>query len=441
MTVKHRKTGKRKSLSQNLESLFLAERQIEKQNAQLQVLFKSLFLVKNRWKNVLYIDTPFCRQRCRFCRYFKLVPKNSAEISNFYNKILDNQIREYHEILKKTKFNEVAFGGGTPTIAGTRTLEKLFKRIPNFEKIRLKIIESSPEALTERHIELFKKYNFTTISIGVQTFSQNLLRKQGRVSLDLRRLEYFCRKIERYGMISNIDLILFLDETGGVDLFQERQDLEYDLSELRPVEIVLHTRYSSKRTSKEHRAAVNLIKEMLKKYPEYICINSLLQRNEAVNQAYRLMRKSLGYTFYLQSVTPLPGNYGYNILPLGYYEGLYLCASFYNLHFEITTKPFFKLFSKDKFWLEKHRHYKAFANTRKKLGLSYEEFDKKHFFVDKTGENEFQRISKQIRKISKVLNGLYLDSKILRKKIKEGIKSCNRSKVPLSFSECKNNIL
>ena len=47
-------------------------------------------------------------------------------------------------------------------------------------QIPIKIIEASPDTLTDSHIDLFRKYNFTTVSIGVQTFSSALLKKQAQ---------------------------------------------------------------------------------------------------------------------------------------------------------------------------------------------------------------------------------------------------------------------
>lgn len=416
---------KNKLFRESSREILLVEKEIEEKNTKLHTLFKSLFLIKNYWKNVLYVDIPFCKQRCRFCtHYFKCIPRNLTEVNNFYNKILSSQISAYQEILEKTKFDQVAFGGGTPTIAGYQSLERIFKKIPNFKEIRLKIIEASPDTLTDRHIDLFRKYNFTTISIGVQTFSSSLLRKQGRSPLDIKKLKYFCKKIEQYGMISSIDLILFLDETSSNDLLQEKRDLEYAISELRPVEIVLHTKYCSKRTSRDHSLAIKLIKEMLNNHPEYICVNSLLEKNEAVNQAYRLMRKSFDYTFYIQSVSPHTGNYGYNILPLGYYRNFWLWGSFYNLHFDIMNMVNSKLYFKvdGKLFFDKYKYYNTYVDTRKKLGLHYDKFNENNFFIKKTDQNKFQELSRQIKKIAKNLNELYLRDKDLRGKVKKIIK-------------------
>jgi hypothetical protein len=422
MIADYKKVKKLTSLFQNAKDLSLIDKQIEKKHIYLQNLYKTLFLIKNNWKNVLYIDTPFCEQRCRFCVYFRYIPRDHAEISNFYNKIINTQIHEYQEVLEKTKFQQVVFGGGTPTIVSPQVLERLFLKIPNFKKIRSKIIEASPSSLTDGHIDLFRKNNFTTISIGVQTFSSGLLKKQGRSPLDIKKLKHFCKKIERYGMISSIDLILFLDESNGTDLLQEKKDLEYALSEIRPIEISLHTKYAFKRTNKKDAAAIKLIKEMLIKYPEYICVNSLLQKKEEKNQTYRLMRKFLNYTFYLQSVTPYPGNYGYNVFPLGFYGNHGLWSTFYNFYFEIMTKVSFWLFPTDKPYFKKYKYYKTFVDTRKKLGLYYDKFNKKDFFIKKTDRIKFQKILKRIRKINKTLLELYSHSKVLKGKIKERIK-------------------
>ena len=282
-------------------------------------LLHDLFSIPNRWRNNLYIDIPFCEQRCKYCCYFRGLPSKRRQVSTFYKRVLLPQLDQFKDVLKKNSFYQLQFGGGTPTLLSAHELERIFQHIPAIDRIPVKIIEVSPQSLTDEHIALFGKYEFTTISLGVQTFSGETLKRQNRPPVDKRRLRYFCREIERHGMISNIDLILFLDGGSKGDLLRGRRDLEYALSVLRPVEIAIHSKYGVVSGNKKLSAPLTrLVKEMLKKYPEYICVNSLLEKRDMEGDpCLRLMRDRFDYLMSFQTAQVHPANYGYNTLALG----------------------------------------------------------------------------------------------------------------------------
>lgn len=77
-------------------------------------------------------------------------------------------------------FDEVYFGGGTPTILSPKQLNQIFDMIPDFGKIPNKCIEASPNTLTLEHIELLARKKFSFLSLGIQSLDEKLLKRYGR---------------------------------------------------------------------------------------------------------------------------------------------------------------------------------------------------------------------------------------------------------------------
>ena len=125
----------------------------------------------------LYIHVPFCQTSCDFCAFYQKVPEN-GEIHTYLN-LLEKEwdLREVNKPVE-TLF----FGGGTPGLLAAKDWEK----IGNFirEKVGLAFkewtVEMAPSLVTKTKIKILKEIGVNRISLGVQSFSDNLLNKIGR---------------------------------------------------------------------------------------------------------------------------------------------------------------------------------------------------------------------------------------------------------------------
>ncbi|MCP4221235.1 MAG: radical SAM protein, partial [bacterium] len=274
---------------------------------------------------MLYVHTPFCVQKCFYCIYQSREPAGREELEEFYTRVLPEQIQRYRSALEQVGFQQIYFGGGTPTIADAEMLEGMYKQIPGFDDIPLKAGEASPYTVTDRHIDLFHKYDFKYISLGVQTLSERILKKQNRLVADKDKLAHICRRLDAYGIINNIDLIFYLDTGGLEDLPVTTEDLEYVMSELRPVSITLHYNYMSAKSPQKRLAMIRLIRRMIEKYPAYRCVNALLEDDDVTGDMngsaeYRLMREQQDFVFYMIPKIPESHTFGHNMLALGEYH-------------------------------------------------------------------------------------------------------------------------
>jgi coproporphyrinogen III oxidase-like Fe-S oxidoreductase len=356
-----------------------------------------LFAIPNNWQNVLYVHTPFCVQKCFYCVYSSKVPDSPAEKEEFYQTVLPQQIEQYRPALEGVGFDQVYFGGGTPTIAAADVLEQLYRQLPGFRHIPFKASEASPYTVTDAHLELFHTYRFNYVSLGVQTLCSRILDAQNRLKADSRKLEHVCRQLARYGIVANIDLIFYLDSGELTDIEYSRRDLDEIMSALRPASITLHFNYMIERSLEKREAMMELINEMLEKYPEYRCVNGLLTEEDVrgdMEQAaeYRLMRSHTDLDFYMMPKIPQSHHYGYNMLALGQYGEFKPRYNYFYIYDFVDRYAYRQMLRRYK------SIYLDYVDIRRQMGLSHlPVVTEDCFFKDEGGRQQFEQTVKEAR--------------------------------------------
>lgn len=332
--------------------------------AQRMRLFNRLFALPSHWRNVLYVHVPFCIKRCHFCVYFSKVPEGRGETDRFIEQHLLRQVEGYGDALGAARFDEVYFGGGTPTVLSPSQLDQVFRRIPNFAGIPMKASEASPRTIHKEHVEVFAEHGFRYVSLGVQTRSRAVLEKQNREVPDEAHLADMVRRIEDAGMIANVDLIFFLATGGLVDLTQAREDLRWVTEELRPTSITVHSEYNATKTLAKQRG----LRDVLREAGDYVCTNSLLEDGELeadmrAGAEYRLMRRHQDFAFYLVGSRPGALRFGHNVLAVGEYGGFRLRTNFLHI------SDFYPQQSAWQALEESRANEQALSRARARLGL------------------------------------------------------------------------
>lgn len=126
-------------------------------------------------QRLLYIHIPFCEELCPYCSFHRI--KFAEGIARKYFEALRREIKIYHE--KGYKFSGIYVGGGTPTVLIeelAQTLDLARELFP----IKDISVESNPNHLTPGNIEILRKSKVKRLSVGVQTFNDDLLKKIGR---------------------------------------------------------------------------------------------------------------------------------------------------------------------------------------------------------------------------------------------------------------------
>lgn len=134
----------------------------------------------------LYVHLPFCAGKCGYC-YFKSFPDTSPERIAAYLAALEAEITHYGR-LPQTRARTVRslyLGGGTPTLLSTHQLERLisvirrsFHLAPDAELC----CEGNPNdtSLDDDKLACLRELGLTRLSLGVQTFDDELLHRNGR---------------------------------------------------------------------------------------------------------------------------------------------------------------------------------------------------------------------------------------------------------------------
>lgn len=127
-----------------------------------------------------YIHIPFCKKICHYCAFNKYL--YDGQPIDQYLVGLETELSLYahpRDIIMDT----IYVGGGTPSCLDEVELETLLQLIQRqlpYNDTTEYTFEVNPGELTPKKCALLKQYGVNRISMGVQTFNNDLLRKIGR---------------------------------------------------------------------------------------------------------------------------------------------------------------------------------------------------------------------------------------------------------------------
>ena len=128
----------------------------------------------------LYIHVPFCKSKCVYCGFYSTV--NHREMERFLS-ALSEEISLRKEESAGKAIRTVYFGGGTPSLLQPSQLQHILDNIRRHYDIDPDAeitIEANPEQLALDYCEELKTFGFNRISIGIQSFHDEILQFLGR---------------------------------------------------------------------------------------------------------------------------------------------------------------------------------------------------------------------------------------------------------------------
>lgn len=160
----------------------------------------------------IYIHVPFCKSRCIYCDFYSTTLEE--ERPSYVNSLC-RELEERKDYLSDEPIETLYFGGGTPSQLSADEFRQVFgviERIYGLSACEEITLEANPDDLTDDYLSSLAELPFNRISMGVQTFNNELLSKLRRRHTSVQAIEAVqrCRK---YGFKNiSIDLMYGLPE-------------------------------------------------------------------------------------------------------------------------------------------------------------------------------------------------------------------------------------
>ena len=169
----------------------------------------------------LYLHIPFCAQKCFYCDFSSWSTRQDGNRMKDYVKALKQQLDEAAQLGLLAATKTVYMGGGTPSLLG-QDASNLAQHVLSLTQPSEFSMEANPDSLSDDLLANLSKGGVTRISLGVQSFNDNELKKLGRIhSADLAYDRVLAAK-ER-GFDVSVDLMCAIPE-------QTESSWEYSLS-------------------------------------------------------------------------------------------------------------------------------------------------------------------------------------------------------------------
>ncbi|MBF2057177.1 MAG: coproporphyrinogen III oxidase [Cyanobacterium sp. T60_A2020_053] len=137
--------------------------------------------------SAVYIHIPFCRRRCFYCDFPVTVLGDSAgsKYSNWQKEYVSFLCEEIAVTAENNSaiIETIFFGGGTPSLLHLQGLQEIFTTIHNCFNVSKNAeisLEIDPATFNLEQLQEYKKLGINRLSLGVQSFQDNLLANCGR---------------------------------------------------------------------------------------------------------------------------------------------------------------------------------------------------------------------------------------------------------------------
>ncbi|KAJ8653678.1 hypothetical protein O0I10_010716 [Lichtheimia ornata] len=130
----------------------------------------------------VYIHWPYCESKCTYCNFNKYVNPSQPPVE----RLTDALVRELRFYLDEPRFGlrdkrvaSVYFGGGTPSLASPKTIERILDtlQIPSDVEVTL---EANPTSAESERLQSFRHVGINRLSLGIQSFNDRDLKILGR---------------------------------------------------------------------------------------------------------------------------------------------------------------------------------------------------------------------------------------------------------------------
>ncbi len=144
----------------------------------------------------IYLHIPFCKRRCIYCDFYSTT-QNEKKAA--YINALCRELDQRKSYLEGEKIETIYLGGGTPSQLEAKDFEQIFQALYRLYEISPEAeitIEANPDDLTDEYVGMLRTFPLNRLSMGIQTFQEDILRLLHRRHTAQQAVEAFnrCRK-------------------------------------------------------------------------------------------------------------------------------------------------------------------------------------------------------------------------------------------------------
>lgn len=129
----------------------------------------------------IYIHIPFCKSRCAYCDFFSTTQLSQREA--YVDALCKEAKRRLATLNSKRStpnpITTIYFGGGTPSLLSPDQIARILHTIDAPQAIEV-TLEANPGDLTPNYLRAVREAGVNRLSIGIQSFDDEVLRLIGR---------------------------------------------------------------------------------------------------------------------------------------------------------------------------------------------------------------------------------------------------------------------
>lgn len=131
----------------------------------------------------LYVHIPFCLSKCKYCDFYSVCIKDFPRKEYFDALKKELLFKSQNNIWKSKKISSIYFGGGTPSLIEPVFYGDFLNSVKEYFELEDNIeitLEANPKTLSSENLLKYKELGINRISLGAQSFNDDILKFLGR---------------------------------------------------------------------------------------------------------------------------------------------------------------------------------------------------------------------------------------------------------------------
>jgi oxygen-independent coproporphyrinogen-3 oxidase len=131
----------------------------------------------------LYVHLPWCVHKCPYCDFNSHAVRGDLPETRYLMALLEDLDQE-SERAGQRALTSIFFGGGTPSLFSAAAIGALIDRVATKFELCADIeisLEANPGTLESAPLEAYREVGVNRLSLGVQSFDDQMLKKIGRI--------------------------------------------------------------------------------------------------------------------------------------------------------------------------------------------------------------------------------------------------------------------